>query len=282
MVAGRGVGEGGVGGLEVQGEEERGVGGGERADGGEGGGGIVAEEGEVGGGVGHCLEEAGGVVEADAVFVALAGDGRHVVDGDVGGEGGFGGAERVGEPVIEAAAGTLGGAPERFALVFLLTEDFGKDELVAYSAAMVFLDFLHGVVVDCTDIFCGTDDGSGVEEARAVMVGFGIFVCVGAIRVFRQSGVGHCCAGWVFFRIRPADLVGPKDNFLRILLHSICSSIAWLAFCNHSVSSPQPLVCLRNERMISPDHDLRRKLKPCIIAIHNEHQIIILHLALIT
>lgn len=87
VVAGGDVGEGRGGGLEVRGKGEGevvegGVGG---LDGGEGGGGVVGDEGDVGGGVRHCLEEAGFVVQADAVFVALVRDRGHVVDGYVGG-----------------------------------------------------------------------------------------------------------------------------------------------------------------------------------------------------
>ena len=52
--------------------------------GGEVGRGVVGDEFNVGGGMGHCLKEARFIIEADAVFVALAGDGGHVVDRDVG------------------------------------------------------------------------------------------------------------------------------------------------------------------------------------------------------
>ena len=52
--------------------------------GGEVGGGVVGDEFNVGSGMGHCLEKARFVVEADAVFVALAGNSGHVIDCDVG------------------------------------------------------------------------------------------------------------------------------------------------------------------------------------------------------
>ena len=51
--------------------------------GGEVGGGVVGDEFQVGGGMGHCLEEPRFVVEADAVFVALARNCGHVVDSDI-------------------------------------------------------------------------------------------------------------------------------------------------------------------------------------------------------
>ena len=52
--------------------------------GGEVGGRVVGDEFNVGGGMGHGLEDTRFVVQADAIFVASAGDGGHVVDCDVG------------------------------------------------------------------------------------------------------------------------------------------------------------------------------------------------------
>ena len=108
------------------------------------------------------------------------------------------------------------------------------------------------------------------------MVALSLSVRVWTINVFWKGGVRYCSTRRIFRRIRPAKLVGPEEHFLCILLHPICCPISWFPFRHHTISPAQMLVCLFYHLVISSDHYLRRELKPYIITINDQYQIIVL------
>ena len=105
-----------------------------------------------------------------------------------------------------------------------------------------------------------------------------LFVRIWTVNIFWKGGVWYCRTRWICCWIRPTKLVGAKNNFLCVFLHSICCPISRFSFRHHTIPPSQVLVCLFYHLMISSDHDFWWKLKPHIITINDQYQIIILNL----
>ena len=105
-----------------------------------------------------------------------------------------------------------------------------------------------------------------------------LLVRLWTVDVFWEGGVRYSSTRWIFRWIRPAKLVGAENHFLCILLHPICCPISWFSFRHHTISRSQMLVCLFYHLVISSDHNLRWELKPNIISINDQYQIIVLDL----
>ncbi len=226
--------------------------------------------------MGHGLEKTRFVVQADGVLVVLPRPDGAVVHGPVPGERGLGRAQGVGQPIQPSPPGALRGFPFGFTPILLFAQDLRKDVLIPKNP-MPFLDLVHRDLI-YRPHGCGrADDRARVQIPWPIAERVRVLVRLGSVDILRQGGVGHRRTSQILRRIGPTYFVRTEHDLLLVFGHHLSAfQRSGPLLDHHTVPASQALIRFADQRVISLNHELWRQLKPHVVPIDDQDQVIVL------